>query len=71
MSAEKSKKYSPPVFPEYGYLGTSGTFAAAQRDGYKRTEDRIVHTKVSMDCDIFGVFDGELIPLLLLPCLRN
>ena len=57
---ESCKKYSPhPVFPENGCLGTMGSFAAAQRDGYKRTEDRIIYEKVSKDCHIFGVFDGE------------
>lgn len=57
---ESCKKYSPhPVFPENGCLGTMGSFAAAQRDGYKRTEDRIIYEKVSKDCHIFGVFDGH------------
>ena len=57
---KRSTKYTPPVFPEDGDLATTGTFAAAQRDGYKRTEDRIIHKRVSVDCDIFGVFDGNL-----------
>ena len=65
MSKEKkvgkrSSKYSAPItYPTNGNLASFGEFAAAQRDGYKKTEDRIIHEKLSTDCDMFGVFDGN------------
>ena len=57
---KKSSKYSAPItYPQNGNLASFGEFAAAQRDGYKKTEDRIIHEKLSTDCDMFGVFDGN------------
>ena len=47
-------------WPEEGSLHEIGSFACAQRDGYKETEDRIIYEHLpDQGIDLFGVFDGH------------